>query len=132
MKTYRSSDRVASTSLAKTLAIVLGIFLLIEGAWGFYDPVVFGILTTNHLHASIHLILGAVAFWSLAAGNSRGFLFFLGTLLATVGVLWFVPGPSALVVSLFAVNKAVAILNIAVGAVALLVAARSRPFVLPD
>ncbi len=57
-------------------ALLVGAFLLIEGVWGLTSPVVFGVLTTNTLHAIIHIVLGIVG---IAAGwqrRARGFLHF--------------------------------------------------------
>ena len=34
-----------------TYAIIIGLFLLVEGIWGLFSPVVFGVLTTNMTHA---------------------------------------------------------------------------------
>ncbi len=90
-------------------ALLIGAFLLIEGFWGLTSDVVFGVLTTNRTHAIIHIVLG-------------GFCIFLGALLLAVGALRFVPGAADLIVQLLNVNPAVAVLNIAVGAVALLLA----------
>ncbi|MBA2744169.1 MAG: DUF4383 domain-containing protein [Chthoniobacterales bacterium] len=103
-------------------ALLVGAFLLIEGVWGLTSPVVFGVLTTNTLHAIIHIVLGIVG---IAAGwqrRARGFCIFLGILLLAVGVLRFVPGVDEIIIGILNVNVAVACVNIAVGAVALLLA----------
>ena len=102
-------------------AIVIGAFLLIEGIWGLTSPVVFGILTTNLTHAVIHIVLGLIGIATGWRRQARGFCIFLGILLLAVGLLRFVPGASELIVSLLNVNIAVAWLNIAIGAVVLLV-----------
>ncbi|MBA2706269.1 MAG: DUF4383 domain-containing protein, partial [Gemmatimonadaceae bacterium] len=97
--------------------------------WGLFSPVVFGVLTTNTLHAIIHIGLGVTGIWTGMKGGSRQFCIFLGGLLLAVGVLRFVPGVGELIVSILNVNAAVAYLNIVVGIVALLVgfgAARTR------
>lgn len=116
---------------ASRFAIVIGVFLLIEGIWGMFSPVVFGVLTTNMLHAAIHIVLGLVGVWTGMQGGSRRFLTFLGVLLVAVGVLRFVPVASDLLVSLLNVNVAVACFNIVVGAVSLIVA-RSGPRVVHE
>lgn len=102
-------------------AIVIGVFLLIEGIWGLTRPVVFGILTTNLTHAVIHIVLGLIGIATGCRGQARGFCIFLGILLLAVGLLRFVPGANELIVSLLNVNIAVAWLNIVVGVVASLV-----------
>ncbi len=101
--------------------MVIGAFLLIEGIWGMTSNVVFGVLTTNRLHAVIHILLGLIGLALGWMARARGFCIFLGILLLAVGLLRFVPGVGELIASLLNVNSAVAILNIAVGAMALLV-----------
>ncbi len=103
-------------------AIFVGALLLIEGVWGLTSPVVYGIFTTNTTHAIIHILLGIVGIATGWMGRARGFCIFLGVLLLAVGALWFVPGPRELIVSLLNVNRAVALLNIVLGAVSLIVA----------
>ena len=87
----------------RTFARILGTFLLIEGVWGLFSPVVFGVLTTNTLHAVIHIVLGITGIALAARAGARGYLLGVGGLLALVGVLFFVPGVSGLVVGLLAV-----------------------------
>lgn len=112
-------NRVAGPS--GTFAMVVGAFLLIEGIWGFFSPVVFGVLTTNPLHAAIHVLLGIAGIWTGLKGGSRGFCLFLGALLLSVGIFWYVPVLGDLVRSLLNVNLAVTYLNIVVGLVSLIV-----------
>ena len=86
-------------------------------------------LTTNRLHATIHILLGIVGVWTGLKGGARGFCIFLGALLLAVGVLRFIPGVGELVVNLLNVNQAVAVFNIVVGIVSLIIAfssSRSR------
>lgn len=116
-------------TISGTFAIIIGVFLLIEGIWGEFSDVVFGVLTTNRIHATIHILLGIVGIYTGLKGGSRGFLIFLGILLAAVGILRFVPGIGELIVSILNVNPAVAYFNIAAGIVSLLIAflaSRSR------
>ncbi len=109
-------------TISGVFAIIIGTFLLIEGIWGETSDVVFGVLTTNRIHAAIHILLGIVGIYAGLKGGSRGFLIFLGILLAAVGVLFFVPGVGSLVVNILNVNAAVAYFNIAVGIVSLIIA----------
>lgn len=108
--------------LSSIFAIIIGIFLLIEGIWGEFSDVVFGALATNRIHATIHILLGIIGIYTGLKGGSRGFLTFLGILLAAVGVLYFVPGVGTLIVNILNVNTAVAYFNIAVGIVSLIIA----------
>ena len=103
-------------------AIIIGIFLLIEGLWGEFSDVVFGVLATNRIHATIHILLGIVGIYTGLKGGSRGFCIFLGILLVVVGVLRFVPGIGDLIVAILNVNPAVAYFNIAVGILSLIAA----------
>ena len=116
-------------TISGIFAVLIGVFLLIEGIWGEFSDVVFGVLTTNRIHATIHILLGIVGIYTGLKGGSRGFLIFLGILLAAVGILRFVPGIGELIVSILNVNPAVAYFNITVGIVSLIIAfmsARSR------
>lgn len=103
-------------------AIVIGVFLLIEGIWGEFSDVVFGALTTNRIHATIHILLGIIGIYTGLKGGSRGFCIFLGILLVAVGILRFVPGIGDLIVTILNVNPAVAYFNIVVGIVSLIAA----------
>jgi hypothetical protein len=105
---------------------ILGIFLLVEGIWGLFSPVVFGVFTTNVVHATIHIVLGIMGLLLARRGGARSYLLGVGGLLAIVGVLFFVPGAAWLTVGLLNVNFAVACFNIVVGLVCIAVALGSR------
>ncbi len=107
-------------------AILVGVFLLIEGIWGLFSPIVFGVLTTNTLHAVIHIALGVIGIWVGLRAGARKYCLFLGVLLIAVGALWFVPVTGSIITSLLNVNAAVAYLNLVVGAVALLLVLTAR------
>lgn len=111
---------------AAPFALFVGVFLIIEGIWGMVSPVVFGVLTTNRLHASIHILLGLLGIYTAMTKGARTWCTLVGILVVVVGVLRFVPGVGGIIVSLLNVNQAVALMNIVVGAAALLVA-RSSP-----
>jgi hypothetical protein len=105
---------------------ILGLFLLVEGVWGLFSPVVFGVLTTNVPHAAIHIGLGITGIAIAHRAGARGYLLGVGALLTVVGVLFFVPRVSALVVGLLNVNFAVACLNIVIGLVCIAVASAGQ------
>ena len=107
---------------AGPFALIFGAFLLVEGIWGWFSPVVFLLLTTNWLHASIHILLGLTGIATAMTRGARGWSMFVGVLLLAVGVLYFVPGISGFLVSLFALSQYVAILNIVMGVIAIVVA----------
>lgn len=100
---------------ANLFTLVLGLFLLVEGIWGLFSNVVFGILTTNTLHASIHIVLAIVALFIYRSARARTYALAVGILLLVVGILRFVPGADRIVVDLLNVNVPVAVLNLTVG-----------------
>ena len=114
--------------LPSAFAFVVGVFLVIEGLWGLFSPVVFGALTTSILHSVMHFVLGLAGIATGMQSRPSGFLIFLGVLLLTVGVMRFMPDTSAFVVRTLAVNQPVAMVHIVVGGVALALglAARQR------
>ena len=103
-------------------AIFIGAFLLIEGFSGLTSSLVVGFFSTNLTHAITHIVLGILGIVTGISGRARPFCIFLGVLLLAVGVLWFVPGLHELLVRLLNVNRAVAVLNIVIGVIALALA----------
>jgi hypothetical protein len=100
----------------------LATFLLVEGVWGLFSPVVFGYLTTNTVHAVIHILLGIAGIWCAFHEYARSYLFMVGLLLLLVGLAWFEPSMTALITQILNVNNAVAWLNIVVGGLSLIMA----------
>lgn len=103
-------------------SVILGIFLLIEGFWGLFDPMVFGIFSTNWIHASIHLLLGTAGIFYGLRNVARNYVLYVGILLVVVGVLFFVPVIGPFITNILNLNQAVAIFNVVVGAVSILFA----------
>ena len=114
-------------SITRMLALIIGAFLLIEGIWGEFSDVVFGVLTTNRVRASIHIVLGLIGVFAALKGGARMFLKFGGLISALVGLLWYLPPTNSLMVNILAVNQPVATLNIIVGGIAMLVGFLSKP-----
>lgn len=110
---------------ASRFALIIGAFLLVEGIWGLFSPVVFGVLTTNMLHASIHIVLGILGLYTGMQGGARKYSLYLGILLIAVGIMRFLPVLGDITVSLLNVNQAVAIFNVVVGAIAVIVSRMS-------
>jgi hypothetical protein len=108
--------------LSRRFATLLGLFLVVEGIWELFSPVVFGVFSSNTLHGVIHIALGVIGLWVARKGTERSWLIGVGGLLIVVGCCYFIPGTSRLVVSLLNVNTAVAIFNVIVGVVCLGVA----------
>lgn len=113
-------------SLVSGFAIIVGAFLVIEGIWELFSPVVFGVLTSNTLHGTVHIVLGLIGIFAGLRGGARNFCIFLGALLLVVDLLWFIPATNGLIVRLFNVNQPVAILNLIVAVASLAVAFSSR------
>ncbi|MDQ6809726.1 MAG: DUF4383 domain-containing protein [Verrucomicrobiota bacterium] len=109
-------------SLIRGFAIIVGALLVIEGICEQFTPVLFGVLTSNHLHGAVHILLGIVGTFTGLRGGARSFCIFLGTLLLVVDLLWFLPTTNELIVRLFNVNQPVAMMNLIVALVSLAVA----------
>ncbi len=112
-----------SPTSTNRLTTALSTWLLVEGIWGMTSPVVFGIFTTNRVHAAIHLVL---ALWGLKAAftsGARGFLWAFSVIMILAGALYFIPGGRQWT-DLLAINQAVAVLNLILGGLALWCAAR--------
>lgn len=110
-----------STPLNDSFITLLGVFLLIEGVWGLFSNVVFGILTTNLIHAGVHIFLAVMGLLLAAKHRTKGFTGFIGVLLSFVGILYFIPATSFIVIKLFNVNEAVAVLNIIVAVISFMI-----------
>lgn len=121
---YLSKKNIMAKSLnaVNVFCVVLGIFLLIEGGWGLFSPITFGVFSTNPLHAIIHLVLGTAGIFYGLRNRARNFSFFIGILIVIVGVFYFVPVVGAFITKILNLNQAVAIFNIVVGIAAILFA----------
>jgi hypothetical protein len=109
-------------SLSTALTFIICIFLLVEGVWGLFSPVVFGVLTTNRAHALVHLGLGVWGLIAWRTGHLKSYFGFLGSLLFVGSVLWFLPATRALPQDLLNVNGAVAVVNFFLSLLALTIA----------
>jgi hypothetical protein len=109
-------------AISSVLSLIITAFLLIEGIWGLFSPVVYWVLTTNRAHAIIHIFLGVIGLVARQKGYIRSFFGFLGSLLVVVAVIWLVPATREIPTDLLNVSGPVAALNLVLGAVALLLA----------
>jgi hypothetical protein len=109
-------------SLSRVLTLIISVFLLVEGIWGLFRPVVFGILTTNRAHAVIHIVLGIGGLLACWKGAIKGYFGFLGSLFIVVALLWFIPAWRNMPRDLLNVNWAVAVLALILGIVSLTIA----------
>lgn len=110
-----------SQGTAATFAILAGSFYLADGIWGLFSPITFGMLSTNLLHTVIHIVMGVTGIYAARTTGARLWCMGVGLIVIPVGVLYFVPGISGLLVSLFNLNRAVAVMNIVLGAIAFIV-----------
>lgn len=118
-------------TISANFAIVIGLFLLIEGLWGMVSSVVFWVFTTNTTHAAIHIILGTLGIIAGFRNNARVYCGFLGALLLLVGVLHFLPKVGDWMFNMMAVNTYVAALNIIIGLIAIAAAIDKREVINP-
>ncbi len=118
-------------TISANFAIVIGLFLLIEGLWGMVSSVVFWVFTTNTTHAAIHIILGTLGIIAGFRNNARVYCGFLGALLLLVGVLHFLPKVGDWMFNILAVNTYVAALNIIIGLIAIAAAIDKREVINP-
>ena len=114
-------------SLSQVLTLIIPLFLLGDGLWGLFSPVVFGVFTTNRVHAIIHVLLGVIGLVVRQWGSLKSFFGFLGSLLVVVAVIWLVPATRAIPSDLLNLNGAGAALNLVLGAVALVIAFTAAP-----
>ncbi len=124
-KTAVSPFMSNNASGARFVVLLVGAFLVTEGAWGLFSPQVFGVLTINHTRAIIHLVLGLGAWW-MGGIRPVGYLAFLGTIISAVAVLWAVSATHGWMVDLLAINRPGAILDGVVGPVCLITSLASR------
>ncbi|MEG9328400.1 protein of unknown function [Salinimicrobium catena] len=101
--------------------IIIGALLLVQGIYNLLDPPFLGVFTSNPLHAVIHVLLGITGIWTGLRGGAQVYALFLGILLLTLGISYFVAPLNEVLVNLFNVNAPVAWLNIIIGGVSLLV-----------
>lgn len=111
--------------IAAPFALLAGAFYLTDGIWGFFSPVTFGVLSTNLLHTIIHTAMGVLGIYAARTTFARLWCLGVGLIVLPVGLLYFLPAVNGLLVTLFNLNHAVAILNIVLGIIALGVAGMS-------
>lgn len=112
----------------RTFALVIGVLLLVEGVWGMFSPVVFGVLDTNPLHALMGIGLGLAGLRVAGGrGSARRYCYWLGGVLLTIGGLRLLPDFASLMFVVFEINHVEAVFSVAVGAASLLLAWRARP-----
>lgn len=107
--------------IAAPYALLAGAFYLTDGIWGSFSATTFGVLSTNLLHTIIHTAMGVLGIYAARTKFARPWCLGVGMVVLPVGLLYFVPAVNGLLVSLFNLNKAVAILNIVAGIVSLAV-----------
>ena len=102
--------------------MVIGVVLVLLGLVGFVNAPVLGIFGVNIAQDVLHLVGGAVIIWLAMQGSAKATNMWTGIIALVVGILWFIPGVSGLLTSIFAINGAISYLHVAVGIVSLGVA----------
>src|SRR3954462_9233961 len=113
--------------MAKTMAVLFGVILLVVGILGFVpgitkDEMLLGIFHVNAAHNVVHLLSGAVALFCgmTSFGASRMYFRIFGLVYAAVAVLGFMAGGDTLLLGLISNNMAVTWLHVAIAAVSLI------------
>lgn len=119
MGTAELMEKPTSTNL---FSIIIGIFFIIQGAWGLIDPPPFEVFTTNATHAVIHIVLGIIGVWTGAKKGAYIFCIFLSLVFSVLGLLYFIEYTGDILVTLFNMNFAVAVLNLVIALLALMFA----------
>lgn len=106
--------------------LIISLFLLGEGAWGLVHPPAYDFLPINSLRAGIHLAFGVAGLLILKTGQVRGFLKTVGTIVLLVGAGYFLPVAGDIIRGLLAVDRNGALIDIALGLIALLAGRAER------
>ena len=88
---FKYFSMTKSLNAVNVFALVLGIYLTIEGVLGLFNPLLFGLFSTTLLHTIIHILLGVSGIYAGLRNHARNFCYFTGVLLLVVGLLFFVP-----------------------------------------
>lgn len=114
--------------MAKTMAVLFGVVLLVVGVLGFVpgitkDEMLLGIFHVNAAHNVVHLLSGAVALFCgmTSVGASRNYFRIFGIVYGAVAVLGFLnPGEHTMLLGLISNNTADTWLHVAISAVSLI------------
>lgn len=117
----------SSGTLINSFAIAVGVFLMAEGVWGLFTDTIFGYLTTNILHAVIHLVIGTIGLILGIRQTAQGYCIILGLIFLATGILFFLPAAGKHIAHLFNMNVPMANTNLFLGITALLVALSAGP-----
>ena len=118
---------------AQIFALFMGVLLLIEGIWGFFSPVVFGVLDTNPLHAILGIGLGIAGVRvARECGSARRYCWWLGASMLVAGGLTLTPDFETLIYVILEINHVEAVFSVGFAFMAFIAAynSRSRPMVL--
>ena len=87
----------------------------------------FGYLSTNVLHAAIHLLVGVIGLVAGIRQTARGYCTIVGLALILTGILYFLPYTGQHMGGLFNMNTSQGNLNLFLGVIAVLVALSGGP-----
>lgn len=114
-------------SMINNYAIFISAIMLVQGIMGISNDVIFKLMTTNRIHAVIHITLGITGILLGLRHKAQPFLVFIGVLLPLVGILRFIQFTTDIMVQLLNINAVVAVTNIMIGVFALLVVYVGKP-----
>lgn len=114
-------EAMRKLNLLKVLSIMIGILFLISGIWGFSSRIVFGMFTTNILHAIFQMIIGCATIFFASVGYCKLFLKILGSSMLLLGFSWFMGGDQMLI-QVFNTNRSFAFFNLLFGFLVLVLA----------
>lgn len=107
-------EAMRKLNFLKVFSIMIGILFLLSGIWGFSSRIVFGMFTTNTLHAIFQIIIGCATIFFTSVGYCKPFLKILGSAMLLLGFGWFMGGDQ-LLIQIFNSNRSFAFFNLFFG-----------------
>ncbi len=111
-------------SVQKTIALIVGIVLLLIGIAGFIDNALIGdsgYFGTNATQDVLHLIAGAFGVYAGTKWKGKNYNLTIGWIGIVLGVLGFIPGIANLLADLLNINTEITVLHLVLGIVLLVI-----------
>jgi len=118
---YQRAPRARTEPWQDGWAFGIGLFLALEGVWGFVAGDVLGVMRLNGISASTALALAVAGVIASARGHGRGFNLVVGAIFGGFGVLDLVPAIHTSHVGFLGVNDATRIVHLVLAGAALAV-----------
>ena len=112
--------RTSAQGLNGYFSVLIGLFLLVQGFWGIFEPTTFLVFSINLLHAFIHIVLGIMGLYFGLRERAKAYNCFLGILLVSIAIFRFLPGTSQFLIDTLLLNMALTYLNLVIGIMALI------------